>query len=96
MSENRSNWVRFGEVPNLEPDTDEILEKLERTAGFLTAREPESIQEEEARLTRAFIARREKEAKKAAKVAREAANKAAITEENRRLWNEYHNIEASK
>lgn len=93
---NRSNFVRSGEVPNLESDADEILEQLERTAGYLAARAPESIQIETARLARALVTLKETEAAKSAKAAREAAKKAAITEENRRLWNEYHKKEASK
>ena len=95
MTINRSDWVNFGEVPNLDPDADEVLEQLGRAVSL----HPDPVV-----LSKILLKIRKEEAatdarhaaKAAAKAALEAAKKAAITEENRRLWNEYHNIEASK
>lgn len=86
---NRSNWL--GEVPNLEPDADEVLEQLGRAVSLHP--DPVVLSKMLLKIQKAEAAA---DARRAAKKAAEAAKKAAITEENRRLWNEYHKKEASK
>ena len=80
-----------GETPTLDPDADEILDQLGRAVSLHP--DPVVLSKMLLKIQKAEAAA---DARGAAKAAAEAAKKAAITEENRRLWNEYHKKEASK